>query len=76
MCLAVPMQVIEMDGVTARCNANGVERTVNLFLLDAPLAAGEFVLVHVGYAIQKISAQHARSAWELHDQMQAHTPHA
>lgn len=72
MCLAVPMQVIELDGVTARCNANGVERTVNLFLLDTPPAAGEFVLVHVGYAIQKISAPHARSAWELHDRMQAH----
>ncbi len=76
MCLAIPMQVIETDGVTARCNANGVERTVNLFLLDAPLMVGEFVLVHVGYAIQKISTPHARSAWELHDQMQSQVHHA
>lgn len=72
MCLAIPMQVIEIDGFQARCAAKGVERDVNLFLLQhEPVHPGEFVLVHVGYAIQKVSPQEARSAWELFDQLLA-----
>jgi hydrogenase expression/formation protein HypC len=72
MCLAIPMQVMQIDGWLARCQAGGVERDVNLFLLqDSAPAVGDFVMVHVGYAIQKVSPQEARSAWELYDEMQA-----
>lgn len=68
MCLGIPMQVISIDGHLARCQAKGVERDVNLFLLDeGTVAVGDFVMVHVGYAIQVVEAQAARSAWELHD---------
>ena len=35
------------------------------------LALGDFVVVHVGYAIQKITPQEAQSAWEIYDQMLA-----
>ena len=70
MCLGIPMQVVSIDGYLARCSAKGVERDVSLFLLqeDRP-AIGEFVMVHVGYAIQKMTPQEARSAWELYDQV-------
>ena len=72
MCLGIPMQIIEINTTIARCQARGVERDVNLFLLqDARLSNGDFVLVHVGYAIQKVSEYDAHSAWELHDQMLA-----
>lgn len=72
MCLGIPMQVQTIDGFIAHCEAKGVRRDVNLFLLqDAELAPGDYVLVHVGYAIQKISEAHARSAWELYDEMLA-----
>lgn len=72
MCLAIPMQVCEVDGFIARCEAKGVSREVNLFLLqDETLAPGEFVMVHVGYAIQKMTEQEARSAWEVYDDMLA-----
>jgi hydrogenase expression/formation protein HypC len=68
MCLGIPMEVIEIDRYLARCSAKGVERDVSLFLLqDEPIKAGDFVMVHVGYAIQKITPQEARSAWELYD---------
>jgi len=71
------MQVIEIDGYVARCEAKGVQRDVNLFMLqDDPVKPGDFVMVHVGYAIQKISAQDARSAWELFDNILAETGHA
>ena len=72
MCLGIPMQVREIDGFIARCEAKGVSRDVNLFLLqDDTLAVGDFVMVHVGYAIQKMTEPEARSAWELYDEMLA-----
>lgn len=72
MCLAIPMQIVEVDGFNARCEAKGVEREVSLFMLqDQTIEPGEFVMVHVGYAIQKVSAEDARSSWELFDQMLA-----
>lgn len=72
MCLGIPMQVREIDGFTARCEAKGVSRDVSLFLMqDDPLQVGDFVMVHVGYAIQKIEPEAAASAWELYDEMLA-----
>jgi len=66
------MEVREIDGFQARCEAKGVERDVSLFMLqDEVLNPGDFVVVHVGYAIQKITPQEARSAWEIYDQMLA-----
>lgn len=80
MCLGIPMQVVHIDGLVARCEARGVQRDVNLFLLqDSRPAPGDFVMVHVGYAIQTITEEHALSAWELYDEMLAaegDAPHA
>lgn len=77
MCLGIPMEIVAVDGYLARCRAKGVEREVSLFLLqDEPVAAGDFVMVHVGYAIQKMTPQEARSAWELYDEMLASDPEA
>ena len=70
MCLGIPMQIVEIDGYNARCEAKGVEREVSLFMLqDDTVAVGDHVMVHVGYALQKLSAQEARSTWELLDQI-------
>ena len=72
MCLAVPMQIIKIDGFNAHCVAKGVERDVSLFLLqDEEITPGDYLLIHVGYAIQKISETEAHSTWELLDQMLA-----
>lgn len=72
MCLGIPMQILEIDGYTARCSAKGVEREVSLFMLqDAEVKVGDFVMVHVGYAIQRIDEQDARTTWELLDQVLA-----
>jgi len=73
MCLAIPMQIVEIDGFNARCEAKGVERTVSLFMMQGEeVSAGDFVMVHVGYAIQRVSEQDAQSAWELFDQVLAY----
>ncbi len=72
MCLAVPMQITRIDGFNAHCAAKGVERDVSLFLLqDEALKEGDYVLIHVGYAIQRISETEAFSTWELLDKMLA-----
>ena len=75
MCLAIPMQVVAIDGFNARCIAKGVERDVSLFLMQGePLAIGDYVMIHVGYAIQKVSEADALSSWELFDEILAPPP--
>ena len=72
MCLAIPMQITKIDGFNAHCVAKGIERDVSLFLLqDEAIKEGDHLLIHVGYAIQKISEEEALSTWELLDQMLA-----
>ena len=75
MCLAVPMQITQLDGLNARCAAKGVERQVSLFLLqDEPPGIGDWVLIHVGYALQVVSAEDARETWDRLDQLGAEAP--
>ena len=65
------MQIRTIAGHTAIAHAKGIEREISLFLLqDRQPAPGDFVLVHVGYAIQRISADDARISSDLHDAMQ------
>ncbi len=72
MCLGIPMKVMELEGFLAKCEAKGIQRDVSLFMLqDEPVAVGDFVMVHVGYAIQKMTEAEARSAWEVYDEMLA-----
>jgi hydrogenase expression/formation protein HypC len=64
------MQIKAIDGFTAHCEAKGVERDVSLFMMQGEkLDPDDFIVVHVGYAIQKISPHEAQTAWELYDQM-------
>jgi hydrogenase expression/formation protein HypC len=70
MCLGVPMRIKEIDGFTARCEARGIERTASLFLLQhEDLQVGDLVMIHVGNAIQKMSEEEARTAWDLYDEI-------
>jgi hydrogenase expression/formation protein HypC len=64
------MQIESIEGYQCRCVARGIEREVSLFLLQGEeLAPGDHVLVHVGYAIQKVSAEEAADSWELFDEV-------
>jgi hydrogenase expression/formation protein HypC len=75
MCLGIPMQIKSIDGFTAHCEAKGVTRDVSLFMMqDDRLEVDDYIVVHVGYAIQKISQQEAQTAWELYDEMLAAEP--
>ena len=70
MCLAVPMKITKIDGYQCTCEARGIEREVSLFMLQHEvLEPGDHILVHVGYAIQKVSKQDAADSWALFDEI-------
>lgn len=72
MCLAVPMQIKSIDKYQCVCEARGIEREVSLFMMQGEeMSPGDYVLVHVGYAIQKISATDAAESWQLFDEILA-----
>ena len=79
MCLAIPAQILEIDQAadSATVSLGGVRRPVSLALIEEA-DIGDFVLVHVGYALNKISAEEAertlammREIGELADQAAA-----
>jgi hydrogenase expression/formation protein HypC len=70
MCLGIPMQVVAIDGFNAECEARGVMRTVSLFMIgENEVAVGDYVMVHVGYALRKMTPEDARLSWELFDEI-------
>jgi len=72
MCLGIPMQIKSIEGFVADCEAKGVHREVSLFMLQGEnFQVDDYVVVHMGNAIQKITPQEARIAWELYDRMLA-----
>ncbi|NCF52291.1 HypC/HybG/HupF family hydrogenase formation chaperone [Gammaproteobacteria bacterium] len=72
MCLAVPMRIKTIDGFQCTCEARGIERDVSLFMLQGEeVKPGDHILVHVGYAIQKVSSDDAEASWELFDEILA-----
>jgi len=64
MCLAIPAEVKEIKGNMAKVDfGGGVLREVDVSLVDAKV--GEYVLVHVGYAIQVIDRKAAQETLQL-----------
>lgn len=64
------MKIMEINQFMARCEAKGVERDVSLFMLqNEPVEVGDYVVVHIGYAIQKMSEAEAQAAWQIYDEM-------
>jgi hydrogenase expression/formation protein HypC len=71
MCLAIPGQVIELvddELRLAKVDVAGVQRNVNVGLLDGEdggVAAGDWVLIHVGFALSKVDEEEAQATLEL-----------
>ncbi len=69
MCLAVPAKVVEISGMIAKVERKGVERDVSLMLL--PNAnVGDYVLVHAGFAMEKVEKDDANITEALLAEMQ------
>lgn len=54
MCLGVPGRVIEVRELTATVDFWGVRKDVSLVIVDEPVAPGDYILNHVGFAIRRI----------------------
>ncbi|MCW3022319.1 MAG: hydrogenase assembly chaperone hypC/hupF [Conexibacter sp.] len=71
MCLAIPGHIIEMVDVTnrlARVDVAGVRRTINVGLLDQDgtgVGPGDWVLIHVGFALSKVDEEEAAATLKL-----------
>ena len=69
MCLAVPLEVISITGNEARARSSGVELDVALDLVEG-VAVGDFVIVHAGYAIQRLTAEEARETLAILERLE------
>ncbi|HZU59959.1 MAG TPA: HypC/HybG/HupF family hydrogenase formation chaperone [Solirubrobacteraceae bacterium] len=72
MCLAIPGQVVEivdLERRLAKVDVAGVRRNVNIGLLDAQdelgVSVGDWVLIHVGFALSKVDEEEARATRDL-----------
>jgi hydrogenase expression/formation protein HypC len=64
MCLAIPMRVKEIKGDFAEVETGRLKRTVNIQMLPH-IRAGDYVIVHAGFAIQKVDPQKAKETLKL-----------
>jgi hydrogenase expression/formation protein HypC len=69
MCLGVPGLVVEVDELTALVDFWGVRRRVRLDLVDEPVAIGDYVLNHVGFAIRRIPPTDVEGTLALYEQL-------
>ncbi len=68
MCLAIPMKVIKIRNTDGTVELGGVEREVNLQLVE-DVAVGDYILVHAGFAIQKVDKEEAEKTLSFLRQM-------
>ena len=64
MCLALPAEIIEIHGDMGTVNLGGIHKEISLSLVE-DAAVGDFVLIHVGYALNRISPEEAERTLRL-----------
>ena len=69
MCLAIPMRVVELEDDWATVEQGSVRLRVGTMLLDDLLKIGDYVIVHAGYAIQRLDEEAALETLDLFAQM-------
>jgi hydrogenase expression/formation protein HypC len=65
MCLAVPSKIVAMQDQMATIDLSGIRQEISLLLLPEPVACGDYVLVHAGFAIHKIDEAAAMETLNL-----------
>ncbi len=65
MCLAVPLRVTDVKGSIGTVDLYGGQKEICLLLLGEEVDIGDYVLVHAGFAIQKIDEDAAKDALNL-----------
>ena len=69
MCLGIPGKVIEIDGIMARASVGGSIVNVGLHMIE-DVRVGDYVLIHTGFALQKISEEEALETLRLIRELQ------
>ena len=69
MCLAIPSRIIQLDGNRAKVELSGNVIEADVSLLD-DAAAGDWVLVHAGFAIEKLNEDEAQETLAMFVEMQ------
>jgi hydrogenase expression/formation protein HypC len=64
MCLAIPSKIVKIENNVATIDVDGVRREASLLLIDDP-KIGDYVVVHAGFAINKINEEHALESLKL-----------
>jgi len=68
MCLGIPMKIKSIDGDFAQVESARLIRTVNIQMLSG-VKIGDFILVHAGFAIQKIDPKRAKETLRIIDEI-------
>lgn len=64
MCLGIPMKVLRIEGERAFVEIGGAEKEISIVLLD-DLKVGNYVIVHAGFAIQKLDEKEALESLDI-----------
>jgi len=70
VCIAVPCRVTEVDGLHGRAELGGASIQVRLDLVDG-IGVGDYVLVHAGFALERLDEGEARRTLALIEEMRA-----
>ena len=68
MCLAVPVKVVELDGLNAQIEVGGLTRHASIMLVP-DVRVGDYVLLHAGYAIQKLDEKEAEETIRIFNEL-------
>jgi len=69
MCLGIPGRVIQVEPLTALVDIWGVKKRVRLEIVDEVVRPGDYVLIHVGFAIRRIPSEQVQETLALYDQL-------
>lgn len=71
MCLSIPSKIIKIDkeNNVATVDTMGVERQASLELVDQPVEVGDYVLIHIGFAMNKIDEEDALASLEVYKEI-------
>ncbi len=76
MCLAIPAKVVQrLDNDQALVEVGGVRNQISLLLVDG-VEVGDYVIVHVGFAIARLDAEEAQKSLALFDEIARHLENA
>lgn len=69
MCLAIPMEVLAIDGKNAEVQVGGVRRTVRLDIVSETPEVGDYVIVHAGFALNRLDREEALTTLKLFEEV-------